>query len=273
MSGICSLSVLALVLLGSSAIAEGHSHTARVVVEHWPPWEVAHDTEKEKVSSGVAIKLIDEIMRRMGLPVLYVTVPWKRALKELRQGKSDIIPMVARNAERERYMLFTSAIYEDPMLLAYSVDKLEHFEWSGWQDLEGYTFQLVRGYTYGKAWDNAVKKHNFQVSMSTSDEQSVQMLAGGRIDLIPLFFVAGTQILAENNLSEKIRFALKPIRKTILHFGISKKSFLSGRMSEINRHIRNMKKEGFFDKALEEGNIRTKQPGATFKVHGGSGMP
>lgn len=247
----CWILSLLLFLVPSVFAGETREHV-RVVVEHWPPWEIANDEKKEVVTDGVAIELVDELMRRVKVPVEYVTVPWKRALSEVRLGKSDLIPMIAKDTAREEYMVFTTEIYADPILLAYSVENFEKFEWNNWEDLADYTFQLVRGYTYGNAWDEAVKKYNYQISMSTSDIQSIRMLAGGRIDLIPLFFVAGTQLLSENDLTKKIRFTSKPIKETTFYFGVSKRSFLAKRLPEINSHIQEMKRDGSFQKILKD---------------------
>lgn len=222
----------------------------RVVVEHWPPWEIAEDANKEFVSKGLAVELVSELFARLEVPLILVTVPWKRALTEIEQGKSDLIPMIAKTKAREKYMLYTTEIFRDPILLAYSVDTLGTFQWDTWEDLTPYKFQLVRGYAYGKEWDQALKKYRYRHSKSISDEQSLRMLKGGRIDLIPLFYVNGTQLIADLQYQDTIKFAAKPVKDTTFYFGISKHSYLATRMTDINNAIHAMKKDGTFARIL-----------------------
>ncbi|OUS23780.1 hypothetical protein A9Q99_27485 [Gammaproteobacteria bacterium 45_16_T64] len=222
----------------------------RVVVEHWPPWEIALDEKREVVSEGIAVTLVTDIMKRIDVPMELATVPWKRALAEIEQGKSALIPMIAKTAERSQYMLFTDPVFEDPLLLAYSTDNLPSFQWKTWKDLTPYTFQLVRGYAYGNEWNKALKQHRYNHSMSISDEQSLKMLMGGRIDLIPLFYVNGTQLISDLQFGDKIKFASKPLKETTFYLGISKKSPLAQRLEDMNNAIAAMKKDGTFKKIL-----------------------
>lgn len=220
-----------------------------VVVEHWPPWEIAKDEKKEMVTEGVAIDLVKEMLDRLGLVSTLQTVPWKRAITNIRRGKADLIPMISKNQEREKYMLFTDLIYKDTILLTYSNMRFPIFEWHHWKDLSGYSFQVVNGYNYGHSWDEAATKYKFKVTTSISDMQSVRMLLGGRIDFIPVFN-STRALLKEIPGFDSLKFAKKPIYETKLYFGISKKSPLASKLTEINGVIKSMKVDGTFNRIL-----------------------
>ncbi len=239
-----------LTLYSQMVLSNSETEPKRVVVEHWPPWEIALDKKKEIVSGGLAVKLVEELMKRIEEPIVFVTVPWKRALLEIKNGRSDLVPMVAKTEEREKYMIFTVPIYNDSILLAYSVNRLGSFRWDNWEDLKPYRFQLVRGYSYGREWNEAQSKYNYNISNSTNDAQSLKMLMHGRIDLTPLFFVNGTQLINDLEYSGLIKFAEKPIKETTFYFGISKKSQLASRVDELNSAITAMKEDGTFKEIL-----------------------
>ncbi len=234
--------------LGISAMA---GETASMVVEHWPPWEIAYDADKENVTGGLAVELAEELFSRLDIRLTLRTVPWKRALLRIEKGQSDLIPMVAQNPERARYMLFTLPIHTTPVLFVYSTDRLKKFEWNRWEDLKPFRIGIIRGYFYGNPWNKAVKEHGLAFEEVTHDTINIRKLLTGRVDLVALFYV-GPNMLNDFPGRDKLRFAGKPIHKNILHFGISKKSFLAARLCEINKTIQEMKDDGTFKKILKE---------------------
>jgi len=82
-----------------------------------------------------------------------------------------------------------------------------------WADLNPYRLQITRGYEYGEDWNNAVKNHDLSVSVITSDNQSLQMLLLGRIDLVPIFYLSGTEMMKILPGHQKIR-----LMKLIKHY-------------------------------------------------------
>jgi len=237
-----------------SVKAKSNGQVARVVVEHWPPWEIAYDETKEEVTAGVAVEIVQEIFSRLDINFELHTAPWKRALLYIEEGKYDLIPMVSQNAQRTGYMVFTIPVYNDLVLLAYSTDKFKHFKWDKWEDLKPYEIRAVRGYNYGKAWNSAVEEYGLHVEESVTDIQNIKMLIGGRIELALLGYSSGVGIIRRmgGRGHEKIRFVENPIYKTVYNFGISKKSFLAKRLPEINKVLQEMKADGTLKKIMKE---------------------
>ena len=250
-----SCSVLALALCYSVPVFSNGAgdnpdqQAAHIVVEHWPPWEIADDEKRQQVTRGYAIEIIEELFSRLNIPVEFQHAPWRRALQLIKTGDADLIPMVAENPMRTAYMVFTVPIYRDPVLLAYSLDTYKHFSWQDWADLSGYKIRAVRGYHYGDNWRNAVEKYTLKIGESATDEQNLKMLDQGRIDLTPMMYSNGMSLLEGNDYA-RIRFAEKPIFTTVLRFGISKQSFLVKRLPEINIHLNTMKRDGTFKRIL-----------------------
>jgi len=157
-----------------------------------------------------------------------------------------------KSKKRAQYMRFTVPIYTEPMFLAYSIDRFDTFEWQQWADLKPYRLQITRGYEYGDDWNNAVTKHDLNVSVITSDTQSLKMLLMGRVDLVPIFYLYGTEMLKNYPDHKKIRFTKKAIHNNAFYFGISKKSFLVSRLDEINKALLEMQHDGTFKRILKE---------------------
>jgi polar amino acid transport system substrate-binding protein len=161
-----------------------------IVVEHWAPWEIAHDDNKANITDGLAIDILNELFSRLELDIEYKNTPWQRALKQIETGEIDLIPMVLKTPEREEYMTFTTPIYNDPILFAYSTDKHDALEWNSWEDLKSLKIGMTRGYTYG-GLNDAIKEGELDATVSTNDTQSIKKLLSGRFDIVPLLlFIA-----------------------------------------------------------------------------------
>ena len=142
------LQIVMIFSLSFSAIASGENKVATVVVEHWPPWEIACDAKKKKVTEGLAVEIVQELFNRLNIKMKLLNAPWKRALYSIEYGKADLIPMIVKTSEREPYMIFTIPVYEDPLLFVYSTDKFKTFEWEQWEDLKPY--KTTAYYFYSK---------------------------------------------------------------------------------------------------------------------------
>lgn len=235
----------------NGAADKPESPVARIVVEHWPPWQIADDARQQQVTRGYAIEIIEELFNRLDVPVAFHYAPWRRGLQLIKTGGGDLLPMVSEHPSRTPYMVFTVPVYRDPILLAYSLDTYKYFGWQNWADLKDYSIRAVRGYNYGDNWHDAVRKQRLRVSESATDMQNLQMLAQGRVELTPLLYSNGVSLLKDKDYTN-IRFADKPIFTTVLRFGLSKQSFLVERLPEINIHLNAMKRDGTFARILGE---------------------
>ncbi len=224
---------------------------ARILVEHWPPWQIADDDRRQLVTRGYAIEIIEELFHRLNVPVEFQYAPWRRSLRLIQTGGADVLPMVSEHPDRAPYMAFTVPVYQDPILLAYSRDTYKYFNWQQWADLKDYSIRAVRGYNYGDNWRKAVQTHGLKVRESATDNQNLKMLEQGRIELTPLLYSNGVSLMDRNGY-RNIRFADKPIFTTVLRFGLSKQSFLIERLPEINIQLNAMKQDGTFARILGE---------------------
>jgi polar amino acid transport system substrate-binding protein len=226
--------------------------TVKVLVEHWPPWEIAYDENRTKVEGGLAVELTQELLNRLNLQMELETVPWKRALSNLEKGYADLIPFIAKSPEREQYILFSEPVYEDPIILVYSSDKFDDFSWNNLDDLDNRVVGTVRGYTYGEAWNSKVNSQTIITDESVSDLVCLKKLLAGRTDFALQFYSVLMNLKDEISDYDKIKYSLKPLRKNVLRFGVSKKSFLASQLNEINEELRKMKEDGTLRKILQE---------------------
>ncbi len=246
------LFIVLFIITTSCAAITVESAKARVVVEHWPPWEIAHDKEKKNVSSGVAVDLLNELFNRLDIKLELVTAVWPRALLKIKTGDADLIPLVTITEERKGFMIFTELVYFDSFLFAYSIDKFSNFQWQAWQDLVPYTIGATRGYHYSSDWKKAVAEHSLKINYNKNDISHLKMLLLGRIDIAPLLFSNAVGSMVSLPGHEKIRFSKKALSRVPLHLGISRKSFLATKINKINDTLKEMRKDGSYKRILND---------------------
>lgn len=239
--------VLPLCFFSFSNIMHAENVSVSVVVEHMPPWEIAEDPKKQQVTKGIAVDLAREIFKRYGKEITLKTAPWKRALNYIKTGEADVIPMIIKTKEREKYMVFTDPVFLDPIVFGYTASD---FTWRTWEDLKSYKIGIVRGYEYGQEWKIATQKHNLNISESASDEGNIKMLLAQRNELALLYYSVAVEIIKGLETDKKIKFSRKPVGHLKVRFGISKESDISDDISKINNILRDMKKDGTYKKIM-----------------------
>jgi len=240
-----SLLCLTIVLNGSVLASD-----VLMPVEHWPPWEIAEDPERQVVTKGVAVTLAREIFKRFGKDIQLQTMPWKRALFQMKHGLSDIIPMISHSEERQEYMEFTQSIFSDPIVFAYKPGAMGEFEWADWEDLQQYMIGIVHEYEYGKNWDEAVTKYNLRTEPANKDLYNLKKLMAGRYDLTLQFRSVAKEILKSFPEDHGILLDTKPISQRDFYFAISKKSPLVKDIKVLDQIISDMKADGSYEKIM-----------------------
>lgn len=240
-----SLLCLTIVLNGSVLASD-----VLMPVEHWPPWEIAEDPERQVVTKGVAVTLAREIFKRYGKDIQLQTMPWKRALFQMKHGLSDIIPMISHSEERQEYMEFTQSIFSDPIVFAYKPGAMGEFEWADWKDLQQYMIGIVHEYEYGKNWDEAVTKYNLRTEPANKDLYNLKKLMAGRYDLTLQFRSVAKEILKSFPEDHGILLDTKPISQRDFYFAISKKSPLVKDIKVLDQIISDMKADGSYEKIM-----------------------
>lgn len=223
----------------------------RVAVENWSPW-VDIDPSGPHFG-GLALTLLSAVLQRMGLPVRYTPLPFKRALIELEAGNIDILPMLSYEADRMRYTAYSESIVEEEVLLC-GLDRgaSPKFEWRDWADLSTYTVAVTRGYGYGGQL-TALRHHARSVVESASDVTSARLLAAGRVDLAALYKTTLPGFLRDvPELTRHLHCGHRPLLRMPLHYGIAKASRLSARLQEFNAQLAVVKAQPLFKKQLEE---------------------
>lgn len=201
--------------------------------EQWPPFRI-EDKNSPYGFKGLDVDILNEISERLNIKIAIKRSPWARSLENVRTGDSDIITGVAYTRERAEYIHYVqpSYYYVNPV---FYVKKGRGKLIKTYNDLYGYSIAISRGSAYFEPFNSDSKINKVELS---TELQLIKMLDLGRVDVI-----IGTDpnILYDiQRTGTKDRFEQTiyvPDQKTRLYIGISKKSPLASRISEIEAVI------------------------------------
>ncbi len=131
--------------------------------------------------TGSAVETVQELCRRLGFECEIQMLPWKRALKYVKNGEADAIFGARHSEERAGFLYYPSE--SDPLNFGKTVImalKGSSIKVNGPDDLKDKSVGVVRGYVYDPKFDSlqGVKR-----TVCNNDEQVAKMLIGKRFSL------------------------------------------------------------------------------------------
>lgn len=165
------------------AFTANYSTAADLVIlrgnEDYPPDEMHIEGEL----SGFHIELIKNTAKSIGLSIVFESVPWKRAIKMLKNGEGDALSYATKSIEREKYALFLqdNIISESQYHFVIKSNRQEEISYNGnIEDLTHYTIGIQRGYVYGEEFE---KTKFMNKRIFNSVKQMTSLISSNRIDI------------------------------------------------------------------------------------------
>ncbi|WCN08424.1 substrate-binding periplasmic protein [Marinomonas mediterranea] len=203
---------------------------------------------------GANVIILEEIGRRTKLNIEVVHVgPWSRAQSEVKAGRVDLMAGAFYTNERSEYMdYFSPTMLHTTSVVWQNVN--QKFEYNKKEDLVGHWGVTVINNSFGQSFD-AFARENLNILSVASLSQAIKMLEAGRVDYALYEQNPGQAYATMMKVQDRITARQPAISSEGLFLTISKKSECN--TFEIRQKIalalRNMKREGFNDKALARG--------------------
>ncbi|WP_184590274.1 substrate-binding periplasmic protein [Pseudomonas nitroreducens] len=136
---------------------------------------------------GLYVELNREVLERLGCQVRMVKLPWARALRELEQGRLDVLPGAFRKPEREVYAWFSGTVLPPSRnILFVRRDLPQRDSLQQLSDLPGSDFRLGAqiDVSYGEPYRQLMADPDFaaRVFFNPSRSNLWHMVDKGRID-------------------------------------------------------------------------------------------
>lgn len=120
----------------------------------YPPYEMHVNDQL----TGTHIDLIRTVAKQLGREVNFISVPWKRALYLVKEGKVDDLSYVGRSKEREGFLYFHEGNAMTTVRIGFiaRADRKAEINYTGnLQSLTPYSIGEQRGFYYGEAFETA----------------------------------------------------------------------------------------------------------------------
>lgn len=176
--------------------------------------------------------------------------PWKRVLKNARQGEIDLVMGLKKVPEREEYLEFTnSPFFENPVVVF--VAKGKEFPFNQWKDLIGKYGNLNLGDRHGKEFDDFVSKY-LMIQRVPGLKTNFKMLLKNRADYFITGLYPGRSFLVTSGLDKQISYLPKYIHSGVIHHGFSKKSACRQLIPYFDKRLKELWEDGTTKKLMEK---------------------
>ena len=213
-----------------------------------PPYMFALDGR----AAGIYPAIVSAAMEKTGVPVKLDTRPWKRALAETDAGKSGI-GGVYQNSDRARRYDFSDPILTENIAVYFNTAKPITFR--SLPDLYGLTVGVIRGWSYGDAFDTARQSGLIKVEEVSGDRSNFMKLAEGRLDAILSVDESGRATLAATGLGN-IDQSRPYLASNKVYLAFAKSSQRKDVLDKFNRALSAMKHDGSLDRIVARGSAR-----------------
>jgi len=201
-----------------------------------PPFMYAVNVQ----ARGIYPALIRAAFQLMGTPVGVEAKPWKRALEEIDMGQAGV-GGIYKTAERLQKYDYSDPIYVENLLVYFNV--ANPLNYSQIQDLTGKRIGVLRGWSYGDAFDQARRQGLFQVEEVGTDDQNFRKLEAQRIDTVIAIQESGTTLVKNYRT---ISFSLVPLSQNPTFLAFSKSAHRTDLLKRFDQAIRDLRRTGAY---------------------------
>lgn len=240
MPGKFFLSLLALLFCASA-----HAASFKAVTIEYPPYEF----EQDGVVQGMVTDIVREAFRRLDHDLDIASMPWARALNQVKAGEADLIFTAFKTPEREAFLDYSRVVLFRQVTALY-VLKGKDIAYNGdLSNLSGLNFGVVRKFSYGRTFDDAAASGIFR-NMFTVDsgEQNAQKLLYGHVDVLVSNRLGIQYILKKLGENGKVKELSPPLDDVPCYVAFSRQKDLSTLRDQFDKVLEGMKQEGFFEK-------------------------
>lgn len=132
------------------------------------------------------------------------------------------------------------------------VPKGKAFAFSSIYDLAGKRLGVIRGWSYGEEFDEVREKGLFKTEERHDDASNFNKLAVGHLDALLAIKESAELIITKKRISDKVEVLVTPLVTNSTYIAFSKKSDKRALIQRINRAIKAMHRDGFYDKVLRD---------------------
>lgn len=193
---------------------------------------------------GLYPRIVAEAFKRMRAPVTLNAYPWKRALTLAESGVSGVCGVYVNSARKEIFD-FSQPLRQETLLVY--VRAGQEFPFSGIDDLQGKIIGVMRGWSYGDAFDQAVQSGKVRKEETSEDAMNAQKLLLQRIDAFVAAPEAMARLLPQLGVQSQITALPTPLASNYGHLAFAKSAGKKELLAAFDAAVAAMRAEGLLD--------------------------
>lgn len=224
--------------------------TIIIATGDWPPYTIVN------TQTGVFIELTTEAFARAGIAVEYhFYSSWARAEQDTLDGLAYAALPYYQTDERSASFDFSSPVLQSKTGFFYYMPQHPNgIQYAELEDLRAYRIGGVLGYWYEPMFSQA----GLDVDYVTNEQQAIEKLYLGRVDLMPANHNNMQSLIAEAYPNETEQFApIEPLlAEETLHLMVSRHYPNAPILTQqFNQALEEMRQDGTYQQILEKYNL------------------
>ncbi|MBU3917199.1 transporter substrate-binding domain-containing protein [bacterium] len=209
----------------------------------FPPYEFESTDGR---AEGVLVEIVQTVFQKADIPLELKFLPFQRALTTAQAGTIDGLFNFYKNPERLEHFDYSYPVINNPLVLFVMKDSTLTFN-GNLDSLSGKKIGVLRGYTYGKDFDD---NSLFVKDISSSHPSNLKKLALGRIDAYPCDRLVGIFIARQEKLMSELKILQTPLKVMEGHIGFTKGKHQNV-LEKINPIIAKMRQNGDIERMID----------------------
>lgn len=199
-----------------------------------------------EVAEGLYPQLIRAAFQHMDTGVRLGAIPWSRALRQLDQAECGVAG-IYKNRERLQKYDFSAAIFVERVRLYARRDRGLSF--AAMPDLAGLRIGVIRGWSYGDAFDQARRAGLLVAEEVAADAQNFSKLASGRLDAVLAVEQAGSALLAGGTYPG-VQVLPQPLAVNSTHLAFHKSAQAAALLRRFDAAMEQLRRDGTHDRLV-----------------------
>ncbi len=199
-------------------------------------------------ADGIYPALIHAIFKRMGKHVEVKVYPWKRVLKMGREGKCGI-GGIYKTQERLKIFDYSDPLYTETVLVY--VRQKNTFEFNTLSDLDGKTIGVMRGWSYGDAFDRFRLKETITTKAVDNDHVAFKRLVQSDLDCLFSLELTGKLMLRKAGYQGRVVPLAKSVAVNDTYVAFAKTKGRQILLEKMNVTLARMKEDGSYKMVLQ----------------------
>ncbi len=195
----------------------------------YPPYYFKDNDSNKYI--GISVEVCQIVAKRLGYNLTFKSYPFARVLEILKNGSADLVCNLFNTPKRSQLTIFTGVPHTfESVSLFVKYGSSVHWDGLNLKQLENYSFGGVRGYSFGKAYDQSTTLNK---QVATDEKSQIRMLLANRFDIAlgnkPTVLYHAKKLKIEDQLT----FLSPILSEWPVYIGISRKRADANRIASL----------------------------------------